>query len=77
MKIIGFKRVFSYDNSYEEIPKFWKEFCEKYCRQDRLSSQVEEETRQTIAECAVGEFGVCIEEGATENQFDYYIAGAY
>lgn len=77
MKIIGFKRTFSYDNSYEEIPKFWDEFCEKYCKQDSSSRQIEEEIRQTIAECVVGEFGVCVEGGTTENQFDYYIAGAY
>ena len=31
MKMIGFERVFSYENSYQEIPKFWQEFCGKRC----------------------------------------------
>ena len=77
MKMIGFERVFSYDTSYQEIPKFWNEFCDKYCKQAGVNNQEEEEIRQTIAECIVGEFGVCVEDDAGENQFRYYIAGAY
>ena len=77
MKMIGFERVFSYDTSYQEIPKFWNEFCDKYCKQNGENNQEEEEIRQTIAECIVGEFGVCVEDDAGENQFRYYIAGAY
>ena len=29
-KIIGFEKKFNYENSYQEIPKFWDELCDKY-----------------------------------------------
>lgn len=77
IKMIGFERVFSYDTSYQEIPKFWNEFCEQYCKCDFISNQVDKEIRQTVAECIVGEFGICVEDEANENQFRYYIAGTY
>ena len=77
MKMIGFERVFSYENSYQEIPKFWQEFCGKYCGQDAAGGPAEEGIRQVIAECAVGEFGVCLEDEGDAEHFRYYIAGAY
>lgn len=81
MKMIGFERTFSFENSYQEIPKFWNEFCERYCRkslsQDVVYEPGEEGIRQTIAECAVGEYGVCVEDEADREHFRYYIAGAY
>ncbi len=77
MKMIGFERVFSYDSSYQEIPKFWNEFCGQYCRRSFSSGPADEDIRQTIAECMVGEYGVCVEEETVENQFRYYIAGVY
>lgn len=80
MKMIGFERTFSYDTSYQEIPKFWDEFCTRYCGEGGSSgdgSSQEEEIRQTIAECMVGEFGVCLDDVGDGKQFRYYIAGAY
>ena len=81
MKMIGFERKFSYDASYQEIPKFWDEFCERYLksddRGDEALDQEEKDIRQTVAECIVGEYGVCVDDISDGKQFSYYIAGAY
>lgn len=80
MRMIGFERTFSFETSYQEIPRFWEEFCGRYCgqsRQDAALEPGEERIRQTIAECMVGEFGVCVEDETDGEHFRYYIAGAY
>lgn len=80
IKMIGFERIFSFETSYQEIPRFWKEFCERYCGQSQQNTTLEpgeERIRQTIAECIVGEFGVCVENPSDSEHFRYYIAGAY
>ena len=78
MRMIGFEKIISFENSYQEIPGFWKEFGERYCGQPRQDGTPEEERiRQTIAECVVGEFGVCVEDETDRDHFRYYIAGAY
>lgn len=77
MRMIGFERIFSFETSYREIPKFWDEFCTRYCGQDAPREPGEEGIRQTIAECMVGEFGVCVEDEGDMEHFRYYIAGFY
>lgn len=77
MKMIGFERIFSFESSYQEIPKFWQEFNRQYCRRDAECGMKEAAVMQTIAECVVGEFGVCVEGGTDMEHFRYYIAGAY
>ena len=77
MHMIGLGRIFSYDTSYQDIPKFWCEFCSRYCTQDTPAPPEEQAIRQTIAECIVGEFGVCVEDIDDGEHFHYYIAGAY
>lgn len=77
LKMIGFERTFAFETSYQEIPKFWDEFCRRFCAPDTAGSPEEEALRQTVAECAVGEFGVCVENGADTESFRYFIAGAY
>lgn len=77
MQMIGFGRIFSYDTSYQDIPRFWTEFCGKYCRQDTPATPEEQAIRQTVAECIIGEFGVCVEDIDDGEHFHYYIAGAY
>ena len=77
MQMIGLGQIFSYDTSYQDIPKFWGEFCSRYCTQDTPASSEEQAIRQTIAECIVGEFGVCVEDIDDGEHFHYYIAGAY
>lgn len=76
MRMIGLERVFSFETCYQEIPKFWDEFCQRYCG-DAPCQPGEEKLRQAIAECMVGEFGVCVEEEGNMENFRYYIAGAY
>lgn len=77
MKMIGFGKVISYENSYQEIPKFWNEFCSEYCGQDTPDTAEEQEICQVIEECIIGEFGVCVEDLDDGEHFHYYIAGAY
>lgn len=76
-KVIGFERVFSYENAYEEIPKFWDEICEKYCNHTiyaGLAPSCPEE--RAIMDNCIGEYGVCIDD-AGEGKFRYLIAGRY
>ncbi len=77
MRMIGFERICSFEAAYREIPKFWNEFCGKYCRKDAPQEPGEDGIRQTVAECMVGEFGVCVEDEGDTEHFRYYIAGAY
>lgn len=72
MKMIGFKRFFSFETSYEEIPKFWSEFTDK-CNTGEYSKEEE----KIIEECCIGEFGICICDDNNKSGFDYMIAGEY
>ena len=72
MKMIGFKRFFSFETSYEEIPKFWSEFTNK-CTTGEHSKEEE----KVIEECCIGEFGICICDDNNKSGFDYMIAGKY
>ncbi|WP_353095521.1 AraC family transcriptional regulator [Tissierella praeacuta] len=71
-KVIGFKKEFSFDNAYKEIPKFWDEFREKYC-----TGKLEGEIQQVIQDCHIGEYGICIDNTGKEGKFCYLIAGTY
>lgn len=31
IKLVGFRRTFNEENSYEMIPKYWDEVCDNYC----------------------------------------------
>lgn len=75
MKVIGFEKKFSYETGYKEIPKFWDEFCSKYCNSSSAKSN--EKVQKLIEECMVGEFGICIEGNSNEKEFTYMIAGKY
>lgn len=72
MKVIGYERKFSYETSYQEIPKFWNEFNDN-C----MNRKNNEEVQKVIEECIVGEFGVCIEDNSKQKEFLYMIAGTY
>lgn len=76
-KVIGFEKVFSYENAYKEIPKFWDEICEKYCTHTiyaGLPPCCPEE--QAIMDNCIGEYGVCIDD-VDSSHFRYLIAGRY
>ena len=63
-KIVGKCKEFSTDTGYQEIPKFWQEWC-KNCEQEEKDSGSD----------TCGKYGVCVQtEG---KKFDYYIAGDY
>lgn len=68
MKVIGYERSFSYETSYQDIPKFWEEI---------MNGKNSEKAQRLIKECNVGEFGICIDGLPGENEFRYMIAGVY
>lgn len=67
-KIIGMERIFSYENSYTEIPLFWTEYYTKYS---------ETYNKKLGGSCGIWKYGVCIEDPAMKSQFAYMIAGDY
>lgn len=72
MTVIGFDKRFSFESSYQDIPKFWDEYCEKYCQ-----NRAKEDVQKAVEECNIGEFGVCIDDEKDETGFHYMIAGRY
>ena len=72
MKVIGYERSFSYETAYQEIPKFWNEFCNNY-----MNRKNNEQVQKIIKECMIGEFGICIEDNSKEKEFLYIIARTY
>lgn len=76
MKIIGFVKEFDFENSYQEIPKFWDEICEKYCNNIYAGNAPSNEYEQAIVDNCIGEFAVCID---TKNcqKFKYLVGGRY
>lgn len=65
--IIGLERIFQYDNAFQEIPKFWGEYCYKYLK--KCDGQLEK--------CHIGMYGVSIDEAMNGKEFRYLIAGEY
>lgn len=76
-QVIGFAREFSFENSYQEIPKFWDEVAEKYGNLMSGKCAPENETEQAICDCMIGEYGLCIDDIGVEGKFRYLIAGEY
>ena len=76
-KVIGFVREFSFENSYEESPKFWDEICAEYM--SRLYRGIKPSTpqEQAVFMNRIGEFGVCIDDIGKDGKFSYMIAGRY
>ncbi len=64
-KIVGKSRVFNTDNAYDEIPKFWDEFCKDYEQDSKDSGSMD-----------YGVYGISVEM-ETEKDFNYFIAGNY
>lgn len=71
--VIGFERECSFENSYQEIPKFWDEFCDKYCGKNSS----EDGLQKVVRDYQIGEYGVCIDDIGKDGKFRYLIAGAY
>ena len=75
-KLIGFQRIFTLENSYEEIPKFWDEICEKYANNVYAGNEPANPYEQAIIDNCIGEYGVCIDDLGGD-KFRYLVAGKY
>lgn len=71
MKVIGYEKSFAYETSYQEIPKFWNNFCVT------CMNGTDSEVQQVIESCSIGEFGICIADEKEDKGFRYLIAGRY
>lgn len=76
-KVIGFERQFTMEDSYQQIPKFWDEFCGQYCVRLKQGIKPTNATEETICNCHVGMYGVCIDDLQEKGRFRYMIAGKY
>lgn len=78
-KVIGFAKEFSFENAYEEIPKFWDEICEKYANNVYAGNPPANEYEKALMDNCIGEYGVCIDDEAIagKGKFCYLIAGKY
>lgn len=78
-QVIGFEREFSFETSYEDIPKFWGEFRQKYHKLLLEGKEPEGISEHAICDYNIGEYGVCIDDldKGKEGKFRYMIAGAY
>lgn len=75
-KVIGFERTFSYEEAYKEIPKFWDEICDKYCKEIYSGKAPSCPEEQAIIDNCIGEYGVCI-DNLCNGKFRYLVAGKY
>lgn len=79
-KVIGFERRFTAEDSYAKIPEFWDECRDGklYCMKDLWNGKKPETpVEKAICDCAVGEFGICIDDTGIPGVFRYMIAGTY
>lgn len=76
-KVIGFAREFSYESAYREIPKFWDEFYRTYMKKLCAGETCTGDIEQTICNCCIGEYGICVDDLDEEGKFRYLIAGSY
>jgi len=75
-KLIGFQKVFTYEEAYSEIPKFWNETCERYANNVYAGNPPANPYEQALMDNCIGEYGVCIDD-LGGGQFRYLIAGKY
>lgn len=76
-KIIGFKKQFNGETSYQEIPKYWDEVTETHAKRMFVEGkEPETEIQKAIMENHIGLYGACVNEQKGGN-FDYMIAGPY
>ena len=75
-RLIGFQRVFNGETSYEEIPKYWDEICEKYADNVYAGNPPANPYEQAVVDNCIGEYGVCIDD-LDGGKFRYLIAGKY
>ena len=66
-RVIGVRRRFRFEDSYETIPKFWDEF---------LAQEAPGICKKLGRGCNVGRYGICVDDVSAE-EFEYWIAGDY
>ena len=76
-QLIGASQELASETSYQDIPKFWDEFCGAHCEPVWAGKKPETALEKAICECSIGEFGVCIDDCTTPGRFRYLIAGRY
>ena len=76
MKLIGFQREFSSENSYEQIPRYWDEICGKYAANVYAGNPPANPWEQALVDNCIGQYGVCIDD-LGGGRFRYMIAGRY
>ena len=75
-KLIGFQKEFTYEEAYEQIPRFWNETCEKYASSVYAGNPPANPYEQALVDNCIGEYGVCIDD-LGGGRFRYLIAGKY
>ncbi|MFA9378823.1 MAG: effector binding domain-containing protein [Lachnotalea sp.] len=61
--VLGLARDFVNETAYAELPKYWTEFCQKYCSKENPPIK--------------GMFGICVDGDCKSNTFKYLIADTY
>lgn len=77
IKLIGFVKEFNFENSYEEIPKFWDEICDKHCKRIYAGEDPQTKEEHAIVDNCIGEYAFCFDGDKTSRNFYYMIAGRY
>ena len=77
IRLIGFMKEFSFENSYEEIPKFWDEICAKHCSRIYAGEDPVTKEEHAIVDNCIGEYAICIDENDNGKTFNYMVAGRY
>lgn len=76
-EIIGFEKIFSFSNAYEEIPKFWGEVFQTHIKDLLSKEKPETEMEQAIRDNCIGEFGASIVDCEDKSTFRYIVGGPY
>ena len=76
MKLIGFQREFSAEDSYAQIPKYWDEICRAYADNVYAGNPPANAYEKALIDNCIGEYGVCIDD-VGGGKIRYLIAGRY
>lgn len=76
-QVIGFEKVFTLESAYQEIPRFWDEFCKAHMTSLCDGQPPQNEIQQAIVDYKIGVYGVCIDDTGKDGQVRYLIAGDY
>ncbi len=64
-KVMGIKQRFTYENAFDEVPKYWGKWQKQYQKQC-LETTVN-----------MGKYGISVDAGKNGQMFEYYIAGDF